>query len=177
MQIYNKKYTEEPEFILNIIDALKIKFNEEVYPKYNKTKEGKPLFRDAETFYLFGHCPSFARILYETLGTNCYFYEDFSSSATRKKEHAIVKIGDHFYDASGIVDYIIEQYPDNFSECPSDYFYWYEDFNCSHHEHDSEIKEELIAYGKKLYLQMISNHNKELTRKLVTKVSLPTENK
>ena len=75
------------------------------------------------------------------------------------------------------MDNLIEKYPSNFTECPNKNFLFYEEYNCSPHEHDSEIKEELIAYGKQLYFQMISNHNEELTRKLVTKVSLPTENK
>ena len=172
-----EKYTEEPEFVLNFIDSLKLKFNADVFPKYNKTNKGVPLFRDAESFYLWGHSPSFARILYETLGKNCQFYEDFSSNASQTIGHAIVKIGEHFYDASGIVDNLIEQYPDNFTQCSNETFLFYEEFYCSTHEHDSEIKEELITYGKQLYLQMISNHNEELTRKLVTKVSLPTENK
>lgn len=165
MKIYKLNQIQNPEYILYIINTLKTKFNEEIYPKYNKGKNGKPLFRDAESFYVYGHCPSFARILYETLEGNCKFYEDFSSNNS-SIGHAIIKAGEHFYDASGVVDYLIEKYPQNFSECPNDYFGFYEEYNCSHHEHDEEIKMELIKYGKNIHTNFLINHNEQLIRKL-----------
>lgn len=165
MKILNTNKWQDPDYILYIIDTIKTKFNKELYPKYNKDKDGNPFFRDAESFYVWGHCPSFARILYEALNGNCDFYEDFSAQ-TPKMGHSIIKVGEHFYDASGIVDYLIEKYPGNFRECPSEYFYHYEEYNCSHHEHDSEIKNELIEYSKNISSKISINHNKELIRKL-----------
>lgn len=164
MKIIKSNYLEDTEYILNIIKQLNRIF-EELFPKYNKDQKGKPLYRDAISFYEFGHCSSYARILYETLDGNCEFYEDFSNK-NPQIGHAIIKAGEHFYDTTGIVDNLIEKYPDNFSECPNDYFGFYEDNHCSHHEHDEEIKTELIEYGKKLRTNIAVDHNDQLVRKL-----------
>lgn len=103
--------------------------------------------RDAVSFYLYGHCTSFARILYEIFNGNCAIYDDFSSESENREGHVICKIGDHFYDVRGCID----QTPtlENYKECPISRFPFIEDMHGNSTDHDEEIKEELIAIGKK----------------------------
>lgn len=173
--IQNLNMIENPEYVLNMIDSIKVEFREEVFPKYNADQNGNKLTRDADSFYLTGHSPSFARILYECFDKQGEFYEDFSTESHKKIGHAIVKLGEHYYDASGIVDFYLEQYPDNWKKCDSERFYFYQEFNCSKHEHNDEIEQELIEFGKKQLIEMKKNHSDNIIRKLVTKV--PTNRK
>ena len=54
---------------------------------------------DVFNYYLYGHCPSYSRILCEIFKDNATVY--CSSS------HVITKIGEHFYDVRGIVDDLV----------------------------------------------------------------------
>lgn len=162
---------ENPDYVLNIIDFLKTTFSEELFSKYNSDSNGNAQTRDAESFYLCGHSPSFAYILYECFDKQGTFYEDFTSNSQQKVGHAILELGEHCYDASGIVDFYLEQYPDNWTKCDAEYFQFYREFYCSKHEHNDEIEQELIKRGKIKLAEIKQNHNKNIVRKLITKVS------
>lgn len=162
----NPKLLENPDYIITIIERLKKQFEEKTFPKYNHYN------RDAVSFYLTGHCPSFARILNDVFYDLGTFYDDFDYKG-EKIGHIITKIGDHYYDVSGIVDYYVENNPKQFQECAKDYYSYLEETLCKKDEHAVEIQEELIAYGKGIIQSVLIHHNNCLIRKL----EIPSTNK
>lgn len=73
-----------------------IQYLNDIFPNihYNFTKPYS-YYRDACSYYLFGHCASFARILNAIFPNNSELY--VSSS------HVLVKIDNYFYDVCGVV--------------------------------------------------------------------------
>lgn len=156
-------FIKNQEIVLNIIDILKDKFTKEIYFKYNHH-----IIHSAESYYYTGHAPSFSRILYEIYDGDGTFYEDFSFEG-ENIGHTLIKIGEHFYDVCKIADEIVMKNPQQFSECPANYFPFYEENYGSKEEHNDEIEQELIAIGKIALQEMIQNHSTEYTRNLVHK--------
>lgn len=73
-----------------------IQYLNDIFPNihYNLTKPYS-YYRDACSYYLYGHCVSFARIL------NAIFPN--SSELYVSSSHVLVKIENYFYDVSGVV--------------------------------------------------------------------------
>lgn len=160
MKDLNLKLIENPDYVMTVIERIKSHFETETFQKYNQNN------RDANSYYLAGHSPSFARILnniFYDLGT---FYDDFSYKGKNHIGHVITKIGEHFYGVSGIVDCYVLENSEQFQECSKDDFLFLEEFNCKKDEHNDEIQEELISYGKDVLQSLLANHNDCLTRKL-----------
>lgn len=162
----NSKLIENPDYVMTVIEKIKIQFETETFQKYNHYN------RDAISFYVSGHCPSFARILndiFYDLGT---FYDDFTFKK-KNHGHVITKIGNHYYDAFGIVDYYVLNNPKQFQEYPKKDFSYLEETCCKKDEHNDEIQEELIRYGKNILHSLLINHSNCLTKKL----GMPFRNK
>lgn len=104
-----------------------------IFYKYNKT------WRDAYSFYLYGHCATFARILYEIFDGNVTIMDSNS--------HVVVKIGDLIYDVRGCVNDQINK--DEYRDCPIEYFGFVEMLFTKPDDHDKEIANDLIQRGKK----------------------------
>ena len=168
------RITENPDIVLAVIDFINQEFNNTVFSRYNYGENKQPLTREATNFYKKGHCPSYARILFEIFEGQCTFYEDFSSSTTgADKGHTIVKIGNHFYDVFGVVDYYVKEENNSFKPCDNASFPFYEEYHCCKHEHDEEIKQDLILLGRQFLQKITLTQHENLTRKLINK--LPTK--
>ena len=73
-----------------------IQYLNEIFPNIHyRFTQPYSYYRDACSYYLFGHCASFARILNAIFPNNSELY--VSSS------HVLVKIDNYFYDVSGVV--------------------------------------------------------------------------
>ncbi len=150
------------EYVLNVIANLKESFEKEIFPKYNKNENNEGLTRRFENFYTCGHGISFARIMKEIFGDMATIYDNFLNDGSI----VIVKIGEHYYDADGIVDYLVEYNPKDFNESLDGDLAFYEDFLNNKHENDEEIKNDLIVIGKNSLQEMLNNHSEALKRKL-----------
>lgn len=128
--------TSDPIIVAEIIEALATAFPA-IYQKYN----GFP--RDPYSFYMTGHCPSFARILHEIFGDKATIMDSTG--------HVITKIGNHYFDIRGLIDGFedIERY----RECPIDYLPMVEMVLGSSADHDAELIAELVAIGKNKVLE------------------------
>lgn len=74
----------------------------EILKKYNiKTYDKNLIPNDPYFYYLNGHCNSYSDILCSIFGENAIKYNSES--------HVITKIGVHFYDVTGIVDYLVDE--------------------------------------------------------------------
>lgn len=151
---------ENPDYVMTVIEKIKIQFEEETFQKYNQNN------RDANSYYLAGHSPSFARILNDVFYDLGTFYDDFSYKGKNHIGHVITKIGDHYYDVSGNLDHYLQNNPEQFQECSKEYFPYLEETCCKKDEHNDEIQEELIGYGKDVLQNLLINHSDCLTRKL-----------
>lgn len=160
MKDLNLKLIENPDYVMTVIERIKSQFETETFQKYNIYN------RDAISFYLKGHCVSFAHILNEIFYNIGTFYDDFSYKGKNHIGHAITKIGEHYYDVSGILDYYLQNNPGQFQECSKNDFPYLEDTCCKKDEHNDEIQEELINYGKDVLQSLLANHNDCLTRKI-----------
>ncbi len=93
----------ESDNIINIINKINDAFKQTLLSLYPYPYEGNT---DVYSYYLAGHCPSYAQILYnifnDTQTINFYTIED-----SRRGVHIVTKIGEHFYDVRGVVDSII----------------------------------------------------------------------
>lgn len=118
--------------VLAIIDTLRNSFKD-VLIKYVPTSN-----HNALSFYLTGHCPSFAKILYEIFEGNCTILDDGA--------HVITKIGDKYYDIRGFAS----NYEDisKYNECPIEYFPMIEMFLGKTDDCDEKIMQDLISIGK-----------------------------
>lgn len=142
----NEEITEN---VLNIIAILKEAFENEIFFKYNG------YFRDFESFYK-GHCVSFAIIINAIFGGD--FYDDFSYPF-ENIGHVIIKIQNHFYDSTGIVDYLVDNKINNFSLVDKKYFPYFKEIYYNKDEHSEEIEKELIDIGKKALKKIGVNHS------------------
>lgn len=89
------KYEEDK--ILNVIEKMNREFKEVLLSLYSYPYQGNS---DVYSYYLTGHCPSYAQILYNIFGdteTIEFHFED-------KVQHVVTKINGHFYDVRGNVD-------------------------------------------------------------------------
>ena len=135
------------DYVLQIIQILNNIFPD-IYYKYNGYS------RDAVSFYYYGHCASFAKVLYNIF-TNYATMMDNGS-------HVIVKIGNYFYDINGCINNLIDI--NEFRECPINYFPIIELMLTKPDNHDEEIKEELTKIGKNELKKIVYNHSNSKSR-------------
>ncbi len=141
---------ENTENVLNIIAILKDAFEKEIFFKYNG------YFRDFESFYYNGHCVSFAIIINDIFGGD--FYDDFTYPLGNNG-HVIIKIQNHFYNSTGIVDYLVDTKTNNFSLIDKKYFPYFKEIYYNKDDHSEEIEKELIDIGKKALRKIEVNHS------------------
>lgn len=99
------KYEEDQ--ILNIINKINSEFKETLLSLYSYPYQGNS---DVYSYYLTGHCPSYAQILYNIFGDT----ETIEFHAEDKKgTHIVTKINDHFYDVRGNVNTLIDLGPNS----------------------------------------------------------------
>ena len=105
-----------------------------------------------ETYYLNGHCPSYANILCEIFGE---FAEKYNSD-----DHIIIKIKEHFYDVRGLIDNI-ENINDFHKTENGDLFYIDITFGIKDNI-EKPLEKELIKIGSETLEQIynISKQNK-----------------
>lgn len=143
----NEEITEN---VLNIIAILKHDFEKEIFFKYNGYS------RDFESFYCNGHCVSFAIIIEAIFGGD--FYDDFTY-LLGNIGHVIIKIQNHFYNSTGIVDYLVDSKTNNFTLIDKKYFPYFKEIYYNKDEHSEEIEKELIDIGKKALRKIEVNHS------------------
>lgn len=99
----------EQKQIINIINKINKEFKETLLSLYSYSYQGNT---DVYSYYLTGHCPSYAQILYNIFGDTetieFHFLED-----TRNGQHIVTKINGHFYDVRGNVDFQISVKPNS----------------------------------------------------------------
>lgn len=140
------------EVVISVIDELREAFPE-IFMKYNNYK------REANNFYMFGHCASFADILSEI----------FKGYATQYSNggHVITKIGEDFFDILGWAngEYLNPREGGKYKawiDAPLEY-----DF-CdltSKDDHDYELRMELIQIGKRKLQELTSSFIQEEKQK------------
>lgn len=137
-----KKFITQPQYVMYIINNLIIKFNTELFKKYNGSN-----YKDAVAYYRYGKCPSFAYILSQIFGEQyCTFYDDFCSQEENKDGHVYTKLGDYFFDVTGYY----ESLPSRYINSSYDNFLYIAELYCAKDEYMREIEEELIIYGTEL---------------------------
>ncbi len=137
MEIGIEEIINDQEAVSYLIEELGMVFTQ-VFHKYNGRK------RDAYSFYLTGHCASFAYVLYHIFEGHAQIMDS--------DNHVVIEIGNHLYDIRGCVDYLANR--EDYRECPIDYFPYVELMLSTRADHDNEIREELITIGKEIIKKM-----------------------
>lgn len=99
--------------------------------------------RSAYNFYMFGHCASFAHILWSVFdGKGTIYYSD---------SHVITKIGNDFFSVLGEVNEEYRHPSDGsfYEELPFEYLKFVEQILSTGADHDYDIQKQLIDIGKK----------------------------
>ncbi len=81
-----------------------------IFPDLINNINPKAAYHNAYSYYLNGHCYSFAKILQTLFPESTLYYN---------QNHVIVRIDEHFYDIRGCVDE--EVLCQKFQYCPHDY--------------------------------------------------------
>lgn len=133
------KYEEEQ--ILHIIEKINREFKEILLSLYSYPYQGNS---DVYSYYLTGHCPSYAQILYNIFGDTetieFHFLEDDIN-----EDHIVTKINEHFYDVRGNVDSLTRR-----SDSKFDYSYLgaMQDYYGNNDKVDSLLILQLSEIGK-----------------------------
>lgn len=133
------KYEEEQ--ILHIIEKMNSEFEKILLSLYPYPYQGNS---DVYSYYLTGHCPSYAQILYNIFGDTetieFHFLEDDIN-----EDHIVTKINEHFYDVRGNVDSLTRR-----SDSKFDYSYLgaMQDYYGNNDKVDSLLILQLSEIGK-----------------------------
>lgn len=133
MNEYLNRIASKPELVSYVIDGIVASFNN-IYVSYAKQN------RDPYSYYLTGHCASFAYVLYKVFEGTARIMD------STVEGHVVVKIGEHVYDVRGCVDSEINI--ENYQDCPIEYFPYVELTMTKDDDYDKEIREDLIKIGK-----------------------------
>lgn len=128
-----------------------IQYLNDIFPNihYNFTKPYS-YYRDACSYYLFGHCASFARILNAIFPNNSELY--VSSS------HVLVKIDNYFYDVCGlVVDVKLSDY--RYSEIDD---YYMNTILNKEDDLEQKLEDILIQLGKTKLYDLMELHTESL---------------
>lgn len=128
-----------------------IQYLNEVFPNIHyKFTQPYPYYRDAGSYYLFGHCASFARILKAFFPNN---YKLYVSSS-----HVLVKIENYFYDVSGVV---VDVKLSDYRSSEMDDYYLNTIFN-KEDELEQKLEDMLIHLGKIKLHDLMELHTESL---------------
>lgn len=133
-----------------IIKKINSNFRETLLSLYPYTYQGNT---DVYSYYLTGHCPSYAQILYNIFGdtekVEFYFLGNVMSGV-----HIVTKINEHFYDVRGNVDSEIILKSD--SKFNYDYMGAMQEYYGNNDKIDCLLIDKLSEIGKKQKIKTLS---------------------
>jgi hypothetical protein len=91
--------------IIAVIEKINCNFKEALLSLYSYAYQGNT---DVYSYYLTGHCPSYAQILYNIF-MDADKIEFYSLRNERNGIHIATKINEHFYDVCGNIDRKVSQ--------------------------------------------------------------------
>lgn len=143
---------EQKDNVLQVIQAMRDSFDE-VYKKWNPMDD----YRDVDSFYLTGHCASFARALTEIFGESAMVYDTHA--------YVITKIGNNYYDVLGDAygEHEAPREGGTYRECPIEHLGMVENVLTTSALHDRDIRDDLVIIGKKKLYELAKNLNPEET--------------
>ena len=128
-----------------------IQYLNDVFPNIHyRFTQPYSYYRDACSYYLFGHCASFARILNAIFPNNSELYVSNS--------HVLVKIDNYFYDVS-VVEVNVKLSDYRFSEI--DDYYMRSVLN-NEDELEQKLEDILIHLGKTKLYDLMELHTESL---------------